>query len=81
MKDIKYWVSVEDRLPEISESKPFVEVKVRTPYGMGKMSFGYSGAAGESMKGQFWYPIREFTGDVHLENKVIDWTYIEEDEV
>ena len=71
------WISVQKELPKITNEKSMVEVEVRTLHnGTGKMTFGYSGAMGEPMSGSFWYPIRDFKGDVHLENKIIDWRYI-----
>jgi len=72
------WISVQNELPKITDEKSMVKVEVRTVHnGIGKMVFGYSGAPGEPMTGSFWHPIRDFKGDVHLENKIIDWRYIE----
>jgi hypothetical protein len=72
------WISIQKELPKITDEKSMVEVEVRTVHnGVGKMVFGYSGAMGEPMSGSFWHPIRDFKGDVHLENKIIDWRYIE----
>lgn len=71
------WISVKKELPKLMNDESFVEVKVRTKHnGIGKMTFGYSGAPGEPMSGSFWHPIREFVGEVHLENEIVDWQYI-----
>lgn len=73
------WTSIKNELPKISNEKPFVAVVVRTKYnGVGEMKFGYSGAPGEPMRGSFWYPIRDFSGDVHLDNEIVDWKYKQE---
>ena len=75
------WISVKARLPEISDERSMITVRVRTKHnGVGKMTFGYSGAMGEPMSGSFWWPIREFKGEVHLDNEIIDWAEIEGNE-
>ena len=73
------WISVKKELPKITDEKSFVTVKVRTKYnGIGEMTFGYSGAMGEPMTGSFWHPIRNFSGEVHLDNDIIDWMPLDE---
>ena len=70
------WISIKKELPKITDKKTFVEVFVRTKHnGIGEMTFGYSGAMGEPMSGSFWHPIRNYDGDVHLDNEIIDWAY------
>lgn len=70
------WTSIKKELPKISKEKSFVEVSVRTIHnGIGDCMFGYSGAMGEPMVGSFWMPIRNFTGEVHYNNEIIDWKY------
>lgn len=73
------WISVKKELPKITDEKSFVTVKVRTKHnGIGEMTFGYSGAMGEPMTGSFWHPIRNFSGEVHLDNDIIDWMPLDE---
>ena len=74
------FISVKNKLPKISNDKPFVTVEVRTVHGgIGECAFGYSGAMGEPMTGSFWMPIRNFRGEVHYENEIIDWRPLPKD--
>lgn len=73
------WINTEVALPKITDDKPFVKVKVKTEHnGTGVATFGYSGYMGESMRGSFWSPIREFKGEVHSKNEITHWMYISE---
>lgn len=70
------WVSVKDRLPPKYEIGNFTKYLVKTRGGFGEANFGNSGLMNEPH--QFWYPIRNFKGEIHLdgENEITHWSIL-----
>lgn len=74
------WVSIKKELPDYRKYEmpncAGVTVDIKTEHGLiGECLFGYSGAPGEPMSGDFWMPIRNAKGDVHFDNPITHWKY------